>query len=100
MERPGSDVGKGELSVVVRERLLVRGLILAGEPHQDSGNYGSGLVNDGTADASCQLCVGKLFAEGCCGWLGARQRTLGSRDGRGLLRLSQSWRAERQQAKA
>jgi hypothetical protein len=55
------------LSIVVRQSLGARGLAWLRKFHQGSGDIGSGLINDFSADASGSLLIGLLRRVGGLG---------------------------------
>jgi hypothetical protein len=59
-ERPGTDIGKKELSIFVRENFCARGLTLPQQSHRGSGDAGTGLIDNRADDVAGLLRVGLL----------------------------------------
>src|SRR4029077_7062433 len=59
-----SNVGKGELPVVARQRLLIQGLICTSESHRSSRSGDSGWIHKTAADPSRYLRIRWLLARG------------------------------------
>src|SRR5580704_426157 len=61
LEGSGSDIGKGELSILTCYHLLGRGVIFTGKAYTGSSDDGSRTINNRSADTPWQLLIGRLL---------------------------------------